>query len=91
MNLIIFELNLIKEFPDFSSQKMNFINLNQIDIKESISSGIMDIYCTDNKNKIFIDKNYLNKKNDYKKIKIIISNENNSITSFEKIFFKIHI
>lgn len=91
MNLIIFELNLIKEFPDFSSQKINFINLNQIDINESISSGIMDIYCADNKNKIFIDKNYLNKKNDYKKIKIIINNENNLITSFERIFFKIHI
>ena len=65
MSLIIFELILIKEFPELSSQKMNFINLNQFDINESISSGIMDIYCTDNKNKIFIDKNYLNKKNDY--------------------------
>ena len=60
MNLIIIDLNLIDELQNISSSKMNFINFDKdMNLKNLIRSGELDIYCFNNNNKFFIDKNYL--------------------------------
>ena len=63
MNLIIIDLKLIEQIPNISLNRLKFINLDNIDIEESIKSGYIYIICLFN-----------NKK--YTSIKIIYSKKN---------------
>ena len=89
--LIIIDEILIDEISNINYfQKLKFINLDNIDIKEKIKTGEIDIYYLKNKNKIYTDNIYLNTKI-YKKIKIIINNKSNFIKTFEFMFHNINI
>ena len=91
MNLIIIDLNIIEELPNISSSKKSFIYFDKdVDLKDLIRSGQLDICCFNNNSKFFIDKNYL-VQNDVKRIKIIINNINNLIKTFKRMFYNINI
>ena len=61
MNLIIIDLKLIEQIPNISLNRLEFINLDYIDIEESIKSGYIDFIC------LFNNKKYISIKIIYSK------------------------